>query len=77
MKEICKRSKEPSGNVKICVYGAKPLFIFGHNNRFRRFIVNVSESSIFENVVLMAIVLSTMTMLLNDYSDRDDNETWN
>lgn len=39
--------------------------------------MNVSESSIFENVVLMAIVLSTMTMLLNDYSDRDDNETWN
>ena len=57
---------------KIVVYDAKSLNLFHHKMAFRRKIVSVVESRIFEIVNTTLILFNSVTLALYDYMDRGD-----
>ena len=71
------RCRERKVSVKICVYDAKPLFMFNHKTRLRQLVVNFTESSEFQNFTILVIMLTTVTLIIYDYSDRNSNSHYN
>jgi len=57
---------------KVVVYDAKSMYLFHHQNRLRRRIVGIVESSLFNNIILTLIVLNSMTLAMYNYDDRDN-----
>ena len=53
---------------KIVVYDRKSLYLFHHENKFRRIIVAIVESKTFENVILFLIVVNSLCYTFQDYS---------
>lgn len=78
LKEIC-LCRKSGGNksLKICVYDRCSLFIFGHRTWLRKKIVALTESVYFDRAVITLIFLASVTMILQDYEDRDSEELWN
>lgn len=58
--------KKPKSNPKICVYDARSLYIFDHESWLRNIIVTITESKIFEYLIIVVILLSTIIMLCED-----------
>jgi hypothetical protein len=56
--------RPPKQKQKIKVYDARSLFIFHHDTTFRRFIVQIVESKVFQNFILLVIMCTTITLML-------------
>ncbi len=56
--------RPPKQKQKIKVYDARSLFIFHHDTAFRRFIVQIVESKVFQNFILLVIMCTTITLML-------------
>lgn len=62
---------------KNCVYDHRSFFLFSHETRFRKFIVNITESSIFDAIIILAIVINSLVLAITDYTDRNDEMEYN
>lgn len=71
-RKITKRIEDWEYASKIVVYDARSLNLFYHTSRFRRRIVSVVESRLFENGITVLILLNSITLACYDYNDRDN-----
>ena len=55
--------------IKICVFDAHSFFVFSHKHRLRKLVVSVTESSEFQNLTLLVIMLTTITLIIYDYNN--------
>lgn len=63
MSEAVQDSKQASQNVEFVLEG-KSLFLFDENNRFRIFIYKIVTSPYFDNIALVFIMISSLTLSL-------------
>lgn len=68
---------QPPKNTKIVIFDRKSLYLFDHKNRFRNWIVQVTQSNIFDSVIVLAIFLNSLVLAVTDYSDRDNQLGYN
>lgn len=57
---------------KIVVYEARSLNLFHHKTAFRRNVLSLVESRIFEISITTLILLNSVTLAIYDYNDRED-----
>jgi hypothetical protein len=57
---------------KIVVYEARSLNLFHHKSNFRRNVLALVESRIFEISITTLILLNSITLAIYDYNDRED-----
>ena len=62
---------------KIVVYDYRSLYLFHHRCWFRRLVVGITENQAFDNLIISLIFFNSMTLVLTDYSDRDNLTLWN
>jgi len=53
---------------KIVVYDWKSLYLFDEKTRCRRILVAIVESKIFENIILVLIILNSLCYTIRDYA---------
>ena len=46
--------------------------MFDHKSKFRKFIVKVTQSNIFDSFIVLAIFLNSLILAITDYSDRSN-----
>ena len=73
----CFSKKRSPKQDKIVVYDYRSLFCLHYKNRFRVELVNFTCSSMFENFIILLILLNTIVLAIYDYSDRDNLTEWN
>jgi hypothetical protein len=71
------RCRGRKAQIKICVFDAHSFYIFGHKHRLRQFIVILTESSEFQNLTLLVILLTTSTLVVYDYKCSLETKNWN
>jgi hypothetical protein len=59
---------------KVKIYDGRSLYLFYHKRHFRRVLVGIAESKIFDAVILSLIVLNSLCLVLYDYRDRCNKE---
>ena len=74
--EMC-RGQKPDRKETIFVFDYCSCYIFSAKSGFRKWIVGVSVSSIFENIIILAIGLNSIVLAIYDYDDRDNEEEYN
>ena len=62
---------------KIVVYDGRSLYLFHHQTFFRRLIVAITEDKLFENFILLLIILNSISLVMYDYKDRENNQSYN
>ena len=62
---------------KIYVFDHKSCFIFSSKSIFRKWIVKISVSSMFENIIILAIFFNTIVLASYNYDDRDNETDFN
>ena len=62
---------------KIVVYDRQSLYLFHHQQYFRRLMVNIIENKNFDNFIIFMIFCNSMGMAIYDYSDRGNTCTRN
>jgi len=72
---ICCRKGEVDD--KIVIYDFRSLYIFHHDNWIRKFLVQIIESQPYDTVVLLSILISTINLLIFDYSDQHSKGQYN
>ena len=63
--------------AKTVVYERKSLYLLDFKNPVRKWIVSVVSSTIFESIVLLAILLNSLTLAIYDYGDPLDQTELN
>ena len=69
-----KRSKKKD---KIVVYDQRSLYCLHFKNPLRIEIVNFAASDMFENFIILLILLNTIVLAIYDYDDRDNETQYN
>ena len=62
---------------KVIIYDGRSLYLFYHKGNFRRIMVGITESKLFDAVILMLISLNSLCLILYDYHDRDSRQPYN
>ena len=62
---------------KIVVYDRRSLFLFDHETRFRKTIVQITGSNIFESIIVLAIAMNSGILAITDYNDRLNETEYN
>ena len=74
--ERCRRRKSgdapPEKNFKIVIFDRRSLYLFDHETRFRKWIVYLTQSNMFDAVIVLAIFFNSAVLAVTDYSDRDN-----
>ena len=52
---------------KIVVYDARSLYLFSHDTKFRRTIVTIIETKLFDQIILSLIILNSIALACYDY----------
>lgn len=70
----CKASDKPNDNLtdKIVIYDRCSVYLFDHKTQFRKLIVGLTHTNLFEAIIVLAIFLNSLVMALTDYNDRDN-----
>ena len=63
---------ESNENIKIVIFDKRSLYLFDHKSKFRKFIVKVTQSNIFDSFIVLAIFLNSLILAITDYSDRSN-----
>ena len=77
---ICQRccsKKRSKKKPKIVVYDYRSLYFWHFNNACRRELVNFTCSNMFENLVILLILINSVLLAIYDYKDRDNLTDWN
>ena len=77
-----KKNKDPSqankdSEVKIVIYDRRSLYLFDHETCFRKSIVALTHTNLFEAIIVIAIVLNSFVLAITDYSDRSNENEHN
>ena len=59
------------------IYDYRALYCLHFKNRFRQEIVYFSNSSFFENFIILLIFLNSVVLAIYDYEDRDNLTVYN
>lgn len=62
---------------KVIIYDGRSLYLFYHKTLFRRIIVGITESKLFDAIILILITLNSLCLILYDYHDRENMHVWN
>ena len=62
---------------KIIVCDARSLYLFDHMGKFRRVIMYIVESKLFDGFVILLILLNSIVLAAYDYDDRENKSSWN
>ena len=71
------RGQKPDRKATIFVFDNCSCYIFSAKSGFRKWIVGVSVSSIFENIIILAIFLNSIILAIYKYDDRDNKTEFN
>lgn len=69
--------KKKKVKTKIVVYDYRSLFCLHFENSFRKRLVNFTCSHMFENIVILLILINSVVLAIYDYKDRDNETDWN
>ena len=80
--ERCRRRRSPEDeppekNFKIVIFDKRSLYLFDHETMFRKWIVYLTQSNIFDAVIVLAIFFNSAILAVTDYSDRDNEKEYN
>ena len=64
--------KESHDSVKIVIFDKRSLYLFDHKSSFRKCIVKVTQSNLFDSFIVLAIFLNSLILAITDYSDRSN-----
>ena len=75
----CKASDEPIDHLtdKIVINDRRSLYLFDHKTKFRKFIVGLTHTNLFEAIIVIAIFFNSLVMAVTDYSDRQNETEYN
>lgn len=59
------------------IYDKNSCYIFHGESWFRRMVVKLSCWPMFDNFIILLILLNSVMLALYDYTDRDSETTWN
>jgi len=71
------RCRRPFVQIKTCVYDARSFYLFDHKTSLRNILVTVTESTEFQNLTLLIILLTTLTQVIYDYEDPNSTTFYN
>lgn len=72
---ICKYRS--SKNRKVVVYDYRSLYLLHFKSTLRKEIVNFTDSTLFENFIILLIFLNSIILAIYDYNDRDNVTEYN
>ena len=73
----CPKKDQTKVNEKIVIYDYRSLYCLHFNNPFRIWLVNLTSSWIFENFILLLILINSVNLAIYDYNDRDNELPFN
>ena len=51
--------------------------MFSRDSLFRKVIISITESQVFDNFIILLIGLNSLGLVMTDYADRNNSTDWN
>lgn len=59
------------------IYDRRSLYLFDHKTWFRQMIVAITQSDLFEALIVLAIFLNSILLSVKDYKDKENETEYN
>lgn len=70
MEALC--CKKPKKSAKLIVYDAKSIYLLDHQTSLRKTLVKVANHTLFENFIILCIIVNSIVLIAYDHRDLEN-----